>query len=170
MYCISDVFKYKIIIIFQSSAASLTPAQSGCLDLANSAHLDVDLQNDSGFHESFTKDASTQTNLDVMDLEEVTELLKALKISEKAEADLKNKLEHFILVEEAFRSDDSKTKFFTGLARSNTLFLLHKLIHPYLVDHGKSLSTFQQLVLSLMKIRLNLSCTYLSYRFSTENI
>lgn len=69
--------------------------------------------------------------------------------------------------EDGFKNDDTKTCYFTGLPKAGMLFLIHDHVCSYLSSHpNKALSTFQQLLLTLMKLRLNLPFKYLSYRFA----
>lgn len=116
--------------------------------------------------------ASTQTDLNILDLELITESMQNLRIScdesDKAFRNLQKQMNNLMLKEETFINNNTKTKFFTGIASSNTLFQIHEQVHDYLVNHTRSsrtnLTTFQILILSLMKLRLNLSYSYLSYR------
>lgn len=111
---------------------------------------------------SLQKDASTQTELTI---DELANLMTTLKINTDAKKNLEMQLDNFKFSEQSFIDQDDKTKFFTGLSSSKTLFLLHTLVAPYITHHSRSFTFFQQLVLSLMKLRLNLSYLYSSYRF-----
>lgn len=65
-----------------------------------------------------------------------------------------------------FENNDSKTRFYTGLTTWKLLNSLFKLVEPFLPEHGNAkLSPFQMLVLTLMKLRLNLTFKDLGYRF-----
>ncbi|XP_051158517.1 uncharacterized protein LOC127279901 [Leptopilina boulardi] len=87
-------------------------------------------------------------------------------ISDSLIRDLKKRLRKFGLHEEAFKENDTRTKYLTGLENSKILFLIHETIAPYLPMNNTKLSTFQQLVLTLMKLRLNLDFKYLADRYS----
>jgi len=68
-----------------------------------------------------------------------------------------------------FENNDKKTRFYTGLTTWKLLNALFKLVEPFLPEHGNAkLSPFQMLVLTLMKLRLNLTFTDLGYRFQIE--
>ena len=81
---------------------------------------------------------------------------------------LKNEVEELTLNEKYFRDDDKKVLYYTGLS---TWELLHKLftyVKPSLKGHS-ILSPFQQLILTLMRLRLNLSGQDLGYRFKVNS-
>lgn len=70
---------------------------------------------------------------------------------------------------EFFNGNDNKTRFYTGLTTWKLLDRLFKLVEEFLPEHGNSkLSPFQMLVLTLMKLRLNLTFTDLGYRFQID--
>lgn len=80
---------------------------------------------------------------------------------------LKEKLNHFQLTEEAFRNDDNKIKLHTGLPSYVVFMSILSLISPDL----KSLCTltkFQQLLLPLMKLHLDLPMIYLAHTFKVS--
>lgn len=65
-----------------------------------------------------------------------------------------------------FKDDNEKVKYYTGLPDYCTLDVLYKYIEPYIPHHSSSvLSKFQQLVLALIKLRLNLSHIDLGQKF-----
>ncbi|XP_077397348.1 uncharacterized protein LOC144033224 [Festucalex cinctus] len=67
---------------------------------------------------------------------------------------------------EDFKDDNDKVKYYTGLPRFVTLMALYTLLAPEMGENQtSSLSKFQRLSLTLMKLRLNLSITDLSYCF-----
>ena len=68
---------------------------------------------------------------------------------------------------ESFKGNDGKLCFFTGLPSWDILQKLFKYVHPCLSSTSRSLLTpFQQLLLTLMRLRLNLSCADLGFRFN----
>lgn len=80
---------------------------------------------------------------------------------------LERKLKKLEITEESFKNDDNKTLYHTGLPKNEMLFILFEKIKPYLPVHpNKVLSPFQQFILTLMKLRLNLPFKYLSYQFN----
>ena len=79
---------------------------------------------------------------------------------------LKVKLEAHTLNEENFRNDDKKVLFYTGLSTWELLLTLFTYVQPNLSCTAKSsLSPFQQLLLTLMRLRLNMSNQDLGYRY-----
>lgn len=72
---------------------------------------------------------------------------------------------------ESFVGNDAKTKYFTGFCNHKLFFILHETIAPHLSSHPNTrLSTFKQLLLTLMKLRLNLPFEYLARRFASSHI
>lgn len=106
---------------------------------------------------------STQTD---MTMEDLTALLNRLDITTTENDKIRAQMATLNLDESSFQGDDKKTKYFTGLSNFKLLQALHKLVSPYLSKNSKpsSLPTFKQLLLMLMKLRLDLPFQYLSYR------
>jgi hypothetical protein len=69
--------------------------------------------------------------------------------------------------ESDFRDKDDKVRFFTGLTDWDTLWRLFKFVRPHLVGHS-SLKPFQQLMLTLMRLRLGSSGIELGYKFGVH--
>ena len=65
----------------------------------------------------------------------------------------------------AFVDNDEKVLFFTGLPTYQILLVLFTFLSPHL-PVKKSLDKFKQLMLTLMRLRLNVSTTFLSYAFN----
>lgn len=69
---------------------------------------------------------------------------------------------------EAFIDNDPKTRYFTGLPNSKMLFELYEILAPdlYNTRYKKTtkLSPFQQLMITFMKLKMNLDYTYLAYK------
>ena len=64
--------------------------------------------------------------------------------------------------------DDKKVKYYTGLSNVGTLLLLLKFLLPGITTVERSLTHFQQLVMVLLKLRLNLEEIDLAYRFNVS--
>lgn len=114
--------------------------------------------------EPLTKDVSVQTDLTMDQLDDLSNKMNDLNICTEEKNNLQEGLDNFLFLVDAFAGNDKKTKFFTGLSSSKTLSLLHEHVDPLLYLPGQSLSTFQQLVLTLMKPRLSFSYSYLCYK------
>ncbi|XP_038064513.1 uncharacterized protein LOC119734943 [Patiria miniata] len=81
---------------------------------------------------------------------------------------LKETVEHLSLSENSFKDDD-KVKFCTGLPSLTLLQTVLQEISPFLNTHPKAvLSKFQQLLMTLMYLRLNLCNQDLAYRFNVN--
>lgn len=73
------------------------------------------------------------------------------------------------LTEDALRSCETKVSFYTGMGNFAVLLALFSLIEGY-VSHGanNSLTKFQEFVLFLMKMKLNLQNLDLAFRFDVS--
>ena len=106
-----------------------------------------------------TGDVSLQTELSVRSIGELEEgylwLSRGRFIKEPKE-----------LTEENLQMDDTKVKFYTSLPSFCILKIIFEFISPYIKEHHRSsLSNFQQFLMVLMKLRLNLYDQDLAYRF-----
>ena len=80
--------------------------------------------------------------------------------------DLREKLARCTLTEKFFRGNDERVKYYTGLTNWNILSILMQFVEQYCSHHQRSaLSPFQQVLLTLMRLRLGLSGQDLGYRF-----
>ena len=69
-----------------------------------------------------------------------------------------------------FKDDDKKVLYYTGLTSWNLLMKVFFYLNSYLTSSNKtSLSPFQQVVMTLMRLRLNLPNQDLGYRFKVHN-
>ncbi|XP_034039398.1 uncharacterized protein LOC117522125 [Thalassophryne amazonica] len=74
------------------------------------------------------------------------------------------------LSEVSFRDNDEKTKVYTGLTTFTLLMAVFDLIRPNLEEKpNEALTPFQQLLLTLMKLRLGIPLQYLSYAFKVQD-
>ena len=76
---------------------------------------------------------------------------------------LSKKLKYFVFDLDSAVSNETRLSFYTGLT-GHIADALAELVCPYLMQKG-SLEPFQQLILTVMKLRLGLSQTDLGYRF-----
>ena len=71
-----------------------------------------------------------------------------------------------VLNEDFFKDNDEKVRFYTGLTNWNLLLIVIQFVQPFLNTCNRSmLSAFQQVVLTLIRLRLGLSGQDLGYRF-----
>ena len=107
------------------------------------------------------KDTSTMT--DTTEIDNLSEELKRMLVLNKKQEKLIHDLQYG---EECFENNDQKVRFFTGLHSWCTLNTLFKFVEPSLNSTARcTLSPFQQLILTLTRLRLNLSGLHLSYIF-----
>lgn len=94
------------------------------------------------------------------------DILKALKKENQA---LRESVEKMSMSENSLRNDAEKVKFYTGLPNYFVLETVMWLLAPHM-DGMKNvkLSKFQQLLLTLMRLRLDLRNQDLAYRFGVK--
>ena len=69
-----------------------------------------------------------------------------------------------------FKDDDENVRLFTGLPSYVVLMVLFNYIEPFLPQaHNSALSKFQQLILVLMRLKLNLPGLYLAHKFKISS-
>ena len=64
-----------------------------------------------------------------------------------------------------FANDNDKVRFYTGLPAYDVLQTVYKYVLPFVVRKSPTLSKFQEFVLTLMKLKLNMPMQDLAYRF-----
>jgi len=70
--------------------------------------------------------------------------------------------------EESLKGDDAKVKYYTGLPCFGLLMGLLSTVMPYLPSSFRTLSPFQMVFLTLMRLRLNLPLQHLAYLFHVD--
>ena len=71
--------------------------------------------------------------------------------------------------EGSFKEDDEKVRFYTGLTNWSLLAIVVHFVQPFVDVHNRSmLPAFQQIVMTLMRLRLGLSGQDLGYRFGVH--
>ena len=119
-----------------------------------------------------------QTNITARGMGEILEEISALRAYEDSSkkeiqvlkdevARLTARLSEEILEIEGFKGDDQKILFYTGLNNWSTFSILLDYLQPHLMQRA-ALSPFQQVLMTLMRLRLNLSGQDLAYRFKVH--
>ena len=67
--------------------------------------------------------------------------------------------------EDYFKDSDDKTRFYTGLPDFDVLMTTFNFVSPHVTRRTKTLSPFQEFVMALIKLRLNVPNQDLAYRF-----
>jgi hypothetical protein len=115
------------------------------------------------------KEKVQDLNKEVIDLKlEVKDLNTKVEILQPKVDELSSKVKETTLDEDMFRENDKLVLYYTGLSSWKLLLVLFTYIHCHLKQRS-SLSPFQQLILTLMKMRLNLPRQDLAYRFGIHN-
>lgn len=92
--------------------------------------------------------------------------LEALK---KENMELRESLDKMSLTEASFRNDPEKVRFYTGLPNYFVFETVMLLLIPHMKgDKNVKLSKFQQLLLTLMRLKLDLRNQDLAYRFGVK--
>ena len=148
---------HSLLLLQGQSDHVLSQSSSGC-DLSTNKSIQTDPT-------ASTKEASTQTDLSVELISKLEEEITYLR-SEKQQ--LAQALEDKYLTEESLQSSDSKVKFFTGLPKYSVLKCVLDFVAGHVEENQRSLPVFQQCLLVLMKLRLNLFNQDLAYRFGVS--
>ncbi len=105
------------------------------------------------------------TSQDIMKLECGSQYTEQVHKEMKKEIErLKNEVDELEFKEESFKNNDDKVLFYTGLAGWELFDVLFQYVKPQLKKYSV-LSPFQQLLSTLMRLRLGLSGQDLAYRF-----
>ena len=100
---------------------------------------------------------------------EIDELRKENEKLKQSIRDSTSLLEERTVNEGYFEDNDKKVLYYTGLGTWALLMTLFMYVKPHLQNSGKfSLSPFQQLIVTLMRLRLNLPIQDLGYRFQVH--
>ena len=70
--------------------------------------------------------------------------------------------------EEYFADHDDRVRFYTGLPGFDVLKATFSFISPFVTRRSKSLSLFQEFIMEVMKLRLNVPLQDLAYRFGVS--
>ncbi|XP_026293106.1 uncharacterized protein LOC113217424 [Frankliniella occidentalis] len=102
------------------------------------------------------RSVSVQTDITSLDMDK----------HDKSIASLEKKVSCLELREEFFKGNDDAVLFYTGLPSYKILLLIFNFVCDYIsVTNRSSLTKFQQFLLTMMKLRLNLYFKDLAYRF-----
>lgn len=119
---------------------------------------------DAECHSLSSTSQNTQTELTVSqinDLQEQYNLLVAKKVALERKQQKIN--------EEYFLGDDERVRFYTGLESYSHITRLYTFIEKNIhVNCNSALTGFQQMILTLMRLRLNLPVQDLAYRFDVS--
>ena len=116
--------------------------------------------------EDFCHGTSVQTDMTAANIAHLQDEVNHLT-AEKVQ--LNQDMSRMRISEESFWDDDGKTKFYTGLNTFAILMKLFRMVKDH-ISHTSvsSLTIFQKVVMTLMKLRLNLSYQDLGYRFGVS--
>ena len=93
-------------------------------------------------------------------MEEECKHLRELK------ANSESQVQRFSLTQESFKDNNAKVKYYTGLPTYATLMVLFNFLSPCVeMGNRSALSQFQQLLVVLTKLRLNLGDQDIAFRF-----
>lgn len=70
--------------------------------------------------------------------------------------------------EDEFRNDDKKVQFYTGLPSFDILNTVFNRIVPFVSRNSQLLTPFQEFVMTIMKLKLNMPFEDLAYRFNVS--
>ncbi|KAI4824093.1 hypothetical protein KUCAC02_012636 [Chaenocephalus aceratus] len=108
------------------------------------------------------QDAGCQTDLTMEDIERMEDVLRQ---NTTELGDLRTKALDTKFNQESFENNEEKTKFYTGLPNFLVLLQVFQLCEPYITCGPMSvLSKFEQFILVLLRLRLNLPLKDLAFR------
>ena len=124
--------------------------------------------------ESVVTHSSVQTEISFDLVEEHFDSIKKLKSEneqlKKENEAMKQTISKLHWKEESFKDNDKKVVFYTGLCTWGLLMTLFTYIKPHLhVGGNGTLTPFQRLLITLIRLRLNLQIQDLGYRFNVHN-
>jgi len=126
-----------------------------------------DLDTDEPISSDNESGTSTQTDIDSHLLTAMQSELLVLQQENRA---MKEMLEDKKFDETFFKNDDLKVKYYTGLPDFTVLKALYDYVDPDItLTHKSALNKFQQLILVLMKLRLNTANLDLAVRFNVSD-
>ena len=133
-----------------------------------SRNVDVEGEIQNGAQELSESDG-TVTPCDNLDCKNQRNMLEMeCRRLRKENWELKDKLKGVLFDESTFQEDDAKVKVLTALPSYEKLMVIFSFVSPYLKKQS-ALTSFQQFLLTLMRIRLNLSLDLLGYMFSIDS-
>ncbi|KAK9969189.1 hypothetical protein ABG768_027385 [Culter alburnus] len=98
-----------------------------------------------------------------------SEYESSLEVLKKENMELRESIEKMSLTEASFKNDPEKVRFYTGLPNYFVFETVMLLLVPHMKgDKNAKLSKFQQLLLTLMRLRLDLRNQDLAYRFGVK--
>lgn len=103
-------------------------------------------------------------------MDDIERMEDVLKQTTTELGDLRNKALDTQLSQESFQKNEDKTKFYTGLPNFLVLMQVFQLCEPNITrGHLSVLSKFDQVILVLLRLRLNLPLKDLAFRFNVSN-
>ncbi|XP_060578163.1 uncharacterized protein LOC132735245 [Ruditapes philippinarum] len=146
--------------LIRSSKKLDTAAASALLELScGNSETDPDLEMESG--------TASQTDVTCSLLKAMDSEVQRLQM-ENARLQQKVDSQNFDLP--FFYGDDAKVKYYTGLTNFSVLKALYDYVEPDIpITHKSALNKFQQLMVVLMKLRLNASNQDLAVRFGVSD-
>jgi len=102
-------------------------------------------------------------------MDDIERMEDVLKQTTTELGDLRHKALDTQLSQESFQKNEDKTKFYTGLPNFLVLMQVFQLCEPYITcGHSSVLSKFEQVILVLLRLRLNLPLKDLAFRFNVS--
>ena len=146
-----------------------TEATGGADTEATTREADSEQSEDQEQSKGEVPGTETQTIVSSQDLDEMDDEVKQLRAENTRLIEVSNHIkaqyDALLLTEDSFdSSDNEKVLYYTGLGSLELFSTLLTYVNPYLKERS-SLMKFQQLLLALMRLRLNLSGQDLGYRF-----
>ncbi|XP_052264175.1 uncharacterized protein LOC127871688 [Dreissena polymorpha] len=110
---------------------------------------------------------NVQTDMLTSDVESLEQENKRLKLeNENLKTSIRNAS---MFSQETLKDNDERVRYFTGLSCFAILMSLYKYLYPYLTSkHSVTLGKFECLVMTLSRLRLNLTVNHLAYQLNVS--
>ena len=108
-------------------------------------------------------DCAVQTDMSMKTFSALQEEVVQLQVKNHEQQE---EMKQSKMSEEAFKNDDEKVKYYTGLPTFAVLMTLFQFTQPFIPNSRTAMSKFQQCILVLARLRLNLAVSDLAYRFN----
>ena len=100
--------------------------------------------------------------------DKITSIQKQKEQAKQKSIDIEKELNKYTINEDFFENTE-KVKFYTGLPNKEILYSIYNMVAPHIESSGNTkLTKYQQLVMTLMRLRLWLQEKDLAYRFQVS--
>ena len=144
----------------EAAAMAKAEAVDGLMRLSEAASLQVEIE---------TGEICTSSVMTEMTMEDLSRLEQDIQQLREDNRHLREAITRQALDEQSLESDNNKVRFFTGLPSFTILMALYNFICPCVKESLAGLPRFQQFLVVLIKLCLNIRNQYLGYQFGVHH-